>query len=102
MSNCLLTTVQLNDLIICVIFTIACPVVGQVRIPCASPCDVTCANMDEVLICPTVCVTNGCQCPRGTVIDEQSNTCVASSDCPTGTTVDSYSQLASIKYKFVF
>ena len=67
-------------------FAIACPVGGQIRIECASPCNVTCANADTLLICPTVCVINGCQCPRDTVIDEQSNTCVPRSDCPSSNT----------------
>ena len=53
---------------------------------CAAACNTTCANMDSLLICPQVCIINGCQCPSGTVIDEQSNTCVARSDCPTAGT----------------
>ena len=65
-------------------FIADCPISGQVQVECASPCSTTCSNVNEVLICPTVCVINGCQCPRGTVIDEQSNTCVHPSDCPTG------------------
>ena len=67
-------------------FTIACSVGGQIRVGCASPCNITCANVDTVMICPTVCVINGCQCPRGTVIDEQSNNCVPRSDCPSNYT----------------
>ena len=53
---------------------------------CASQpeCSTTCANMNMVSVCPLVCVVNGCECPTGTVIDEQSNNCVAPSDCPTG------------------
>ena len=49
---------------------------------CGSACNTTCANMNMGIVCPQVCVTNGCQCPSGTVIDEQSNTCVGPSDCP--------------------
>lgn len=60
----------------------ACPVGGQIRVECASPCNTTCANMNTISGCIAVCVTNGCQCPSGTVIDEQSNNCVAHSDCP--------------------
>ena len=63
-------------------FIIACPVGGQIRRGCASPCNTTCANMNMLLACPAVCVRNGCQCPYGTVIDEQSNTCVAPTACP--------------------
>ena len=63
-------------------FIIACPVGGQIRRGCASACNTTCANMNMLLACPAVCVVNGCQCPYGTVIDEQSNTCVAPTVCP--------------------
>ena len=39
--------------------------------------------MNTLLVCPAVCVVNGCQCPSGMVIDEQNNTCVAPAACPT-------------------
>ena len=64
-------------------FIADCPISGQVRKECASPCNKTCANMND-LVCTPVCVINGCQCPEGTVIDEQSNTCVHPSYCPAG------------------
>ena len=60
-----------------------CPVGGQIRVECASPCNTTCANMNTLLACPAVCVINGCQCPSGMVIDEQNNTCVVPAACPT-------------------
>ena len=63
-------------------FIIGCPVEGQTRRECASSCDITCANVNTIVTCRQVCVNNGCQCPSGTVIDEQTNTCVAPSDCP--------------------
>ena len=63
-------------------FRIACPVGGQIRVECGSPCNTTCANMNMLLACTAVCVVNGCQCPHGMVIDEQSNTCVSPTVCP--------------------
>ena len=65
-----------------VFFITACPVGGQIRVGCGSACNMTCANMNMGIACPDVCIINGCQCPDGTVIDEQSNTCVVPSDCP--------------------
>ena len=58
-----------------------CPVTGQERSDCASPCNATCSNYRD-LICPTRCVVNGCQCPTGTVINEETNSCVAIASCP--------------------
>ena len=64
------------------LLTTACPVGGQVRVECASACNTTCANVNESVVCLDVCVVNGCQCPSGTVIDEQTNMCVSPPDCP--------------------
>ena len=42
--------------------------------------------MNTPQVCPLVCVVNGCECPAGTVINEETNSCVPPSDCPgTGT-----------------
>ena len=59
-----------------------CPVTGQEWSDCASPCNLTCNNRNNVS-CLTVCTT-GCSCPAGTVIDEETNSCVAISSCPVG------------------
>ena len=60
-----------------------CPVKGQVRSECAShpSCHHTCNNTNDPLPCPRVCIVNGCECPNGTVIDEDTNECVAPSEC---------------------
>jgi len=52
---------------------------------CAShpDCTKTCINKNfGPIICPEVCIINGCVCPNGTVVDEAKNECVASSECP--------------------
>jgi len=59
----------------------ACPVKGQVRVDCATSCVVTCANMNSSYFCPESCQLNGCECPRGTVINEKINSCVHPADC---------------------
>ena len=38
-------------------------------------------NLDENRPCPAVCIINGCECPAGTVIDEDKGECVAPSEC---------------------
>ena len=65
-----------------IILIVGCPIKGQVRGECAlhPSCQQTCNN-NETLICLTVCVVHGCQCPNGTVIDEDKNECVAPSEC---------------------
>ena len=46
-------------------------------------CATTCTNRLGLRICLLVC--NGvCACPNGTIIDEDSNKCVPSSECPKG------------------
>lgn len=59
-----------------------CPVKGQIRLECAShpDCHRTC-NDTGPIACPRVCIPNGCQCPRGTVIDEEKNECVTPNQC---------------------
>ena len=61
---------------------IVCPIKGQIRRECAShpSCHQTCNNT-EPTICPAVCVINGCECPEGTVIDEDNQECVLQSEC---------------------
>ena len=60
----------------------ACPIKGQIRKECASHpnCHGTC-NTTEPLPCPFVCVVNGCECPEGTIIDEDKNECVTPNEC---------------------
>ena len=68
----------------CILFDLAnCPVEGQVRKECASHpnCALTC-NTTGPVVCPLVCIVDGCECPNGTVIDEAKNECVAPSECP--------------------
>ena len=60
-----------------------CPVTGQMRRDCASACGLTCNNYRGA-ICTAICVVNGCQCPTGTVINEETNSCIAMEDCPKG------------------
>ena len=49
----------------------ACLIKGQVRRECASHpgCHQTC-NSTGPVACPAICIVNGCECPNGTVIDE--------------------------------
>ena len=65
-----------------IILITACPIKGQVRKECASHpgCHQTC-NTTGSVACPAVCIVNGCECPNGTVIDEDKNECVAPSEC---------------------
>lgn len=58
--------------------TIHCPVEGQVFTDCGSPCPPTCTNPNP--FCIKVCVAR-CECPKDTVIDEVTNTCVPLEDC---------------------
>ena len=67
----------------CLLFTGNCTVEGQVFQKCGEDpeCATTCANRFSFISCPQVC--NGvCTCPNGTIIDEDSNKCVPSSECP--------------------
>jgi len=61
---------------------LACPIEGQIRKECASDpsCHLTCEKPVGG-ICPLVCIINGCECPAGTVIDEDIGECVAPKEC---------------------
>ena len=71
----------------------ACPIEGQVRRECAShpDCHRTC-NTTGPVACPRVCIVYGCECPNGTVIDEDTNACVTPNEC-TGTIIDNYKSI---------
>ena len=76
----------------CVTLIAACPVKGQVRKECAAhpDCHRTCNNThDPTIVCPLVCIVNGCECPEGTVIDEARNECVTPKECK-GTQYNNY------------
>ena len=47
-------------------------------------CTVTCKNRFTPIPCLASCAINGCQCPAGTVLDEDANKCVPPSECPEG------------------
>ena len=68
--------------IIIITLITACPIKGQVRSECASHpgCHRTC-NTTGPVACLPVCIINGCECPDGTVIDEDKNECVAPKEC---------------------
>ena len=63
---------------------IGCPVKGQVRRLCASDpsCHRTCTS--GILPCPLICIVGGCECPKGTVINEDLNMCVTLDKCDAG------------------
>ena len=51
----------------------------QVYMECGTACPPTCKNPNPY--CTRQCVA-GCQCPRGTVLDESTDRCVAEQECP--------------------
>ena len=59
-----------------------CPIKGQVRQECAAHpgCHQTCDSTDPV-VCPLVCVVNGCECPHGMVVDLTKRECVLPIEC---------------------
>jgi len=61
---------------------------GQVKRDCAAhpSCATTCINRLTPRPCLAVCVAGGCECPTGTVIDQESNRCVSPNECPESTT----------------
>ena len=61
----------------------ACPIKGQVRVSCATACPLTC-NGPLFDACSPTCIKDGCECPKGTVIDEAINKCVVPSECIQG------------------
>ena len=60
----------------------ACPIEGQIRQECADhpSCHPTCNSTGPVVCLPS-CVPNGCQCPPGTIINEDRTKCVSPSGC---------------------
>ena len=60
----------------------ACPIKGQIRKKCAShpSCHRAC-NSSDPLVCPLICIPNGCECPAGTVIDWKTRECVRPNQC---------------------
>ena len=63
-------------------FIVGCPVKGQIRKECAAhpDCHRTC-NSTGNASCPQICIVNGCECPFGTIINEEKNECVRPRDC---------------------
>ena len=57
-----------------------CEVEGQTYIKCGTACPPTCSKPEPVK-CTRQCVP-GCQCPRGTVLDEDNKRCVRPQFCP--------------------
>ena len=47
-------------------------------------CAETCISRFNFNSCPEVC-TGVCECPAGTIIDEDSNKCVPENECPEST-----------------
>lgn len=70
----------------CILSTIVtCSIKGQIRKNCTNDprCARTCTNRFFFIACPLVCsIAGGCECPVGTVIDEDRNECVSSDKCP--------------------
>ena len=62
-----------------------CDIEGQQFNSCGSACPPTCGNPNP--ICTRQCVP-GCQCPRGTVLDEEQNECVRPNQCQSNMTCD--------------
>ena len=66
-----------------------CPVKGQIFKLCGidPSCATTCANRFSFSFCSDlICSTDGvCECPPGTIIDEDSNECVPENECPEST-----------------
>ena len=69
-----------------------CPVKGQTQRNCTT-CPTTCiTRLQYKTPCPLVCHNEStCECPLGTVIDEDRNECVSPDECPESmTTAHSY------------
>ena len=58
-----------------------CPIKGQVFTTCGTACPLTCREPGPV-VCTKQCVV-GCQCPKGTVLDEERKRCVKPGQCAT-------------------
>ena len=80
-----------------------CPVTGQERKECAShpACHRTCDNLVGGP-CPLICIINGCECPNGTVIDENANECVAPSECEQGLCINCIIAIRFTPYAIIF
>ena len=77
--------IKAANFIICITLITACPIKGQIRKECAShpSCHRTCNSTDPIP-CPRICVFYGCECPSGTVIDEENKQCVLPRQCGRG------------------
>ena len=64
----------------CSYIVTTCPIEGQEYTECGTACPPTCKTPIP-FPCTAECV-NGCQCPAGTVLDEQNNTCVEHCSIP--------------------
>ena len=65
-------------LLLCIVAR--CVIDGQECVEtCVTACPPTCEN-PEPKSCTAECIV-GCQCPNGTVLDEENNKCVMKKDC---------------------
>ena len=58
-----------------------CLIEGQRYTTCGTACPPTCKEPEKIIACTTDCVP-GCQCPFGTVLDEENKRCVKPELCP--------------------
>lgn len=79
-----------------ILFT-ECTIKGQVITECASHpnCTETCNNRNNPVACTQDCIPYGCECPNGTVVDEERNECVAPSGCPGKSSVHEFLKIFS-------
>ena len=67
-----------------------CPVKGQVQKNCTA-CNTTCITRFNFQVCIPVCHNDSrCECPDGTVIDEDQNECVSPDKCPESMTIHTH------------
>ena len=85
MYSDLISCLRLIPITITFLSSEPCPIEGQVYMECGSACPPTCANPNPA--CIALCV-QGCQCPTGTVLDEDANKCIDPDDCDTGKILD--------------
>ena len=78
----------------------ACPIKGQIRKECAShpSCHRACNNTNP-LVCPDICINDGCECPAGTVIDWEKRECVRPNQCEGKRIVVMIIQISRVLYK---
>nr|XP_039273324.1 mucin-5AC-like isoform X1 [Styela clava] len=55
---------------------------GQMHSECGSACQETCENVAYPEECVNNVCVDGCYCPKGTVLDSTTNTCVQKESCP--------------------